>query len=370
MNSSDVRELFPITRKWLYFNASSLSPYCTPVLLALEKFKKERMDNGSLHFDDWYEDIEVGRELAAKITGGNVSEIALTKNTSEGINLVALLLDWKKGDNVVLSEMDFPANIYPFLNLEKKGVEVRYIKSNSATILPEDVEREIDENTKLVSLSHVFFNNGFRIDIEKIGEICQKNGTHFHVDATQSLGVVPTDVKKAKVDFLSVGAYKWLLSPLGSGFVYINSKFLDHSPILGWLSVKDPLSLNVHDYEILDSAGRFEVGNPDVGAFLGMRAALELIDSIGVEKIEKKVLSLSSMLTEELTNSGFETSSDFEDENRSGIVSFNNFGITKEDLIKNKIIATVRDYIRLSPHIYNTEDEIEEVVKIIEGLRQ
>lgn len=282
-NFEKIRELFPITKEWLYFDASSLTPYCLPVLDVLEKFQKERRESGSIHYDDWYEEIEQGRKLAAKITGAKESEIALTKNTSEGINLTALMLDWEKGNNVVLSGLDFPANIYPFLNLKSKGVNVKYIKSKDGMILPEDVEREIDENTKLVSLSHVLYSSGYRLDVGAIGALCREKGVNFHVDATQSLGVVQTDVKKAKIDFLSVGAYKWLLSPLGSGFVYIDEKFLDRSPVLGWLSVKDAHKLDVHNYEILDEASRFEIGNLDVGAFLGMTAALDLIDSMGVK---------------------------------------------------------------------------------------
>ena len=370
MNFKEIRELFPIVNDWLYFDAASLSPYPLPVFEALGKFEKERMDTGSLHYDEWYEDIEKGRTLAARLTNAKESEVALTKNTSEGINLVTLLLDWEKGDNVVLSDLDFTANIYPFLNLKNKGVDVKYVKSQDGRILPEDVEKEINENTKLVSLSHVLYGNGFRLNIEEIGALCRENGAHFHVDATQSLGVVKTDVKKARVDCLSVGAYKWLLSPLGSGFIYIKEEFLDRSPILGWLSVEDPHAFDAYNYEILDSARRFEIGNIDVGAFLGMVAALELIDSIGVEDIEKRVVDLSSFLIEELDNLGLEVISNFEEENRSGIVSFSDSSIKKEDLVKNRIVATVRDYVRFSPHIYNTEDEISKALEVIGKLRR
>jgi selenocysteine lyase/cysteine desulfurase len=219
-------------------------------------------------------------------------------------------------------------------------------------------------------LSHVLYASGYRLDVEAIGALCRDRGVHFHVDATQSLGVVPTDVKKAKIDFLSVGAYKWLLSPLGSGFFYIDKKFLDRSPVLGWLSVENAHELDVHNHEILDGAGRFEIGNLDVGAFLGMAAALDLINSIGVKEIEKRAVGLSTHLIEELNGLGLEVISDFEKEHLSGIVSFLESGITKEDLIKNKIVATVRDHIRFSPHIYNTKEEISRAVEIIGKLRR
>jgi len=368
MNFKEIRELFPIVRRLLYFDAASLSPYSLPVIDALDKFEKERRDTGSLYYDKWYEEIEKGRKLAARLIRAKTSEIALIKNTSEGINLVTLILDWERGDNVVVSDLDFPANIYPFLNLRKKGVNVRYVKSHEGRVLASDIEKEIDENTKLVSLSHVLYGNGFKIDLEEIGSLCEEKGVYFHVDASQSLGVMQTNVKKAKVDFLSVAGYKWLLSPLGSGFFFIKKEFLDRSPILGWQSVKDPFAFDVYNYEILDSAKRFEIGNLDVGAFLGMVAALELIDSIGIKEIEKRVLRLSSFLLDELNNLGVEVISNFERENRSGIISFINKGITKEDLIENSIVATIREYIRLSPHIYNTEDEILKAVEILKKL--
>ncbi len=368
MKFDDTRELFPIVHRLLYFDAASLSPYSLPVMAALDKFEKERRDTGSLHYDRWYEEIEKSRELAAKLTGAKTSEIALIKNTSEGVNLAALILDWKKGDNVVVSDLDFPANIYPFLNLRKKGVDVRYTKSQDGRVLAGDIEKEMDENTRLVSLSHVLYGNGFKVDLEGIGSLCEEKGVHFHVDATQSLGVLRTDVKKARVDFLSVAGYKWLLSPLGSGFFFVKKEFLDNSPILGWQSVKDPLALDVHNYEVRDSARRFEIGNLDVSAFLGMAAALKLIDSIGIKKIEKRVLHLSSFLLEALNDLGVEVISNFERENRSGIISFMNRGITKEDLIENDIIATIREYVRFSPHIYNTEEDILKAVEVLKTM--
>jgi cysteine desulfurase/selenocysteine lyase len=368
MKPDDIRSQFPITSEWIYLDAASLASYCIPLLRASGLFEKERTFGASIYYDEWYEKIEKGRALAAGITGAGENEIALTKNTSEGINLVALLLDWKKGDNVVLTDLDFTANIYPFVNLKSKGVDVKYIKSQDGKVLPEDVEREIDKNTKLVSLSHVLYRNGFRIDVEKIGALCREKGVHFHVDGTQSLGVVPMDVKKSNIDFMSVAGFKWLLSPMGTGFFFASEEFLDRSPVLGWQSVKDPFALDPHNFEIHDSARRFEIGTLDMGAFLGMTAALDFIDSIGQGEIEKTVLGLSSFLVEELKGQGLEVLSDFEKENASGIVSFANTGITKTGLINNKIVATVRDYVRLSPHIYNTRDEISKAVEIIGGL--
>ncbi len=367
MDFQEVRELFPITEEYHYLDAAALSPYSKPVLEALERFEGQRRDGGSIHFDEWVEELEECRALTAKLIGAKESEIALTKNTSEGVNLVALLLDWEKGDNVLVTDVDFPANVYPFLNLRNRGVEVKYIEGEMG-ITPRDVVEGMDEHTKLVSLSHVIYRNGYRLDIEEVGRACREQGVYFHVDATQSLGALELDVKKARIDFLSAAGYKWLLSPLGSGLFYIREKLLNSSPVLGWRSVKDPLAFDAKEYEVAASARRFELGNLDISAFLGMKAALELLGSIGTERVERRVLELSSILTGELRDLGVELLSDFDEGNRSGIVCMKD-GPMEEELLKNRIIATVRDYTRFSPHIYNDETDISSVVEVIRKLR-
>ncbi len=366
MNINSVRDLFPIVQRFLYFDAASLSPYSTPIIETLARFDSQRMEYGALNFDLWGEEIEDCRLLAARLIRSKKAEIAFIKNTSEGVNLTSQLLDWKKRDNVIVSRLDFPTNIYPFLNLKKKGVEVRYVKDRQGRVLSSDIEDCIDKKTKLVSLSSVIYSNGFRLDIEEIGKICKEKEIFFHVNATQSLGVLRMNVRKSNIDFLSATGYKWLLSPLGSGLFFIREELLDGSPVLGWHSVKDPLSFNTFNYTLLDSAKRFEPGTLDVSAFLGMHAALILIHSVGIEKIERYVTNLSHLLIEELNNKGLDLLTNFEKKNISGIVTIKNKGLTKNDLIKKSIIATVRrDYIRLSPHVYNNEDDVFKVVDIL-----
>ncbi|MEE8168886.1 MAG: aminotransferase class V-fold PLP-dependent enzyme [Candidatus Hydrothermarchaeales archaeon] len=365
MDFQEVRALFPITREYLYFDASSLAPYSKPVLEALNRFDAQQRDYGSAYFDKWGEEVEDCRRRIAELVGAKQSEIALTKNTSEGVNLVALLLDWKKGDNVVATNVDFPANVYPFLNLRNKGVEVKFIPGEKG-ITPRDVEEHIDRHTRLVTLSHVMYRDGFRLNVEEIGRICREQDVYFHVNATQSLGALELNVEKAKIDFLSAAGYKWLLSPLGSGFFFVREELLDGSPVLGWRSVKEPLAFNATEYEVADSARRFELGSLDIAAFLGMRAALELLAKIGLKKVEKRVLQLSSILSEELADLGEELLSDPK-ENRSGIVSIKKEA-TKEELLKNKVVATVVDYIRFSPHIYNDEGDIHKLIEVLKKL--
>lgn len=367
MDFKDVRRLFPITRRYLYFNASSVTPYCTPVIKALRKFEEQRREGGSLKWDEWHTGIEDCRTRLARLMNAKRSEIALVKNTSEGVNLVALLMQWQKGDNVVVTDVDFPANVYPFLNQRKKGVKVKFIHGSKG-ITPEQVGKAMDKRTKLVSLSHVIYKSGYRLDLEEIGRLCRENGAYLHVDATQSLGAMRVDVKRMNIDFLSVAGYKWLLSPLGSGAFYIREELLgDETPLLGWRSVKRPEAFDSKNYEIAASARRFELGNYDIAAFLGMRAALELLASLGKEKVEKRVLELSTMLIDGFKAAGIKVLSDFERENRSGIVCIRSKAKEK-DLTKNKVAATIRDYIRFSTHIYNNETDANRLVAIMRRL--
>jgi len=369
MDFSEVRSLFPITKEYLYFDASSLSPYCTPVIEAIRRFEEQRKSSGSLYWDEWYGGIEDCRSKIANLINASSSEVALLKNTSEGVNLVALLMDWEKGDNVVVTDVDFPANVYPFLNQKKKGVEVRFIEGERG-ITPEQVAEVIDEKTKLVSLSHVIFRTGYRLDLAEIGRICRENNAYLHVDATQSVGAMQVDVKNMNVDFLSAAGYKWMLSPLGSGFFYIRKELLgEETPVLGWLSVKDPEAFDAKNYELSENASRFELGNYDLSAFLGMRAAIELIEKIGTSKVEKRILELSSMLLDGLQEMGIEVFSDFDEQNRSGIVCAKG-EFEEDELLKNKVIATVREYTRFATHIYNDESDIERLLNLLKKIKK
>jgi selenocysteine lyase/cysteine desulfurase len=363
----EVRRLFPITQRYFYFDASTLTPYCIPVLDAMRRFDEQRKKGGSLHWDEWYEGIEDCRAKIAKLINAQPSEVALTKNTSEGVNLVALLLDWEKGDNVVVTDVDFPANVYPFLNLKKKGVEVRFIKGEGG-ITPEQVAEVSDERTKLVSLSHVIYRSGYRLDVAEIGRICREMDAYFHVDATQSLGAMRVDVRRMNIDFLSAAGYKWMLSPAGSGLFYIRKDLLgDRTPVLGWRSVKNPEAFDSKNYELADSARRFELGNYDISAFLGMRAALELLSKIGKSRVEKRILELSSMLLDGLKDAGIDVLSDYPKENRSGIVCVRSMA-GENELLEKKVVATVREYTRFAAHIYNDEGDVEGLVEVVQQL--
>jgi selenocysteine lyase/cysteine desulfurase len=330
-----------------------------PVREAMEGFLDAMGRDASYSFPGWYREIKEVRGLLAEVMGTHPEELALTHPTSEGVHLAASLVPWKRGDRVLVSEEDFPTNIYPFLNLKERGVEVDYIKRPTL----EAVEDALTHDTRMVSLSSVMYKDGYRVDIDGIGQLCREKGVLFHVDAAQSAGALETSVKE--VDFMSAPGYKWLLSPLGTGFFFIRRELIEGHPALGWLSVEEPLRFDTRDYTIKPTAARFELGNPNIPGILGMKAALELILDVGIKRIEEHILALSGKLLEGLKDLGFQVTSDFGEEHRSGIVSLIEPRITHEKLVKEDIVATVRDYVRLSPHVYNNEEDVERVLEAI-----
>ncbi len=367
MKIESVPSLFPITKKNLYLDAASLTPYCQPVIDALRMFESERRDAASEKYQAWYDAIEKCRKLAAEMISATPEEIVFTKNTSEGVNLTAQIVDWKRGDEVVLIDCDFPTNTYPFLNLAKKGVKPRFVRCKNGRVDLSDIEKSINDKTRLLSVSHVLYNSGFQMDLKALGDMCQQHGTLVHVDAAQSLGAIKLNVKKLRVDFLSAPGYKWLLSPLGTGLFHIKKEHLHETPVIGWLSVKNSEKLDATDYELHAGGRRFECGNQNISGLLGMHAALKLINSWGVDAVENRVLKLSRALAENLDEAGFKVLSEQNAKHRSGIVCIEKGKITKSLLRKQGITATVRKNVRFSPHIYNTEEELLRVVDLLPG---
>jgi len=360
-----IRELFPQVNEVIYLDAASLAPLSRPVEEAVKSYLEEWRTHGSYGFEGWSKKLEGARRLTANLVGAKAEEVAFLTSTSQGVNLAAMLSNLSKGDTVIVSSGDFPANVLPFKNLEKKGVKVKFISPHPDA---GELEAALNDNVKLVSLSHVNYSSGYRIDIEEIGRLCSSAGVLFHLDAIQSLGVFEVDVYKARVDFLSAGGYKWLLGPLGTAIFFCREEHLGETPMLGWRSIENFQNLKIENYRVLREAKKFELGNPDFGALMGLKAALELIERIGRRRIERKVMELAFYLRELLEEANFKLLSSFKRGNSSGIVSFEAPGVTKEMLKERGIVATVRDNVRFSPHLYNTGEDIEEAVKILSKL--
>jgi selenocysteine lyase/cysteine desulfurase len=358
------RDEFPITKSYVYLDHAGVAPVPLRVEKVVERFIKEASEAGLANYRSWMDRVEEIRRNCAKLINADVEEIAFVKNTSHGLSIVAEGLDWQKGDNLLVYEKEFPANVYPWLNLQRKGIEIKFVPSRGGKIMIEDIERLIDSKTKLLTISSVQFSNGFKIDLKNVGELCRKKGVLLCVDAIQSLGVLPMNVREFHVDFLAADGHKWLLSTEGTGIFYCRKALAEklNPPLIGWKSIQHEYDFDHIDFRLKTNALRFEEGSLNIVGIYALGASIDLLLEVGIQRIESKVLELGDLIIREAEKRNFKVKTPKGIEERGGIVSIaGNFNPID---VKNKIrelgiIVNVRGgAIRISPHFYNTEEEV------------
>jgi selenocysteine lyase/cysteine desulfurase len=356
------RDQFPVTKNYVYLDHAGVAPVSLRVKKAVEGFISESAEFGAFNYRLWMDGVEEIRKKSAALIGASPEEIAFVKNTSHGISIVAQGLDWREGDNLIVCEKEFPSNVYPWLNLEKKGIEIRFIPSSSGMI--KDIEELIDSRTRLITISSVQFSNGFRIDLKRVGELCREKGIFLFVDAIQSLGVIPMYVEEFKVDFLAADGHKWLLSPEGTGIFYCRGELAErlNPTLIGWKSIQNESDYDCIDFRLKASALRFEEGSLNVTGIFALGAAIDLLLEVGISRIQSRVLELGDLIIRESEKRGFHVRTPKRREERGGIVSIaGNFDPinVKDKLRADGIIVNVRGgAIRVSPHFYNAEYEV------------
>jgi selenocysteine lyase/cysteine desulfurase len=374
MKLERYRREFPFTRNVTFLNHASFGPIPLRALnKTLEYYDalglKKVMDMDKVTFKM----MDKIRVLLAKMIKAKPSEIGLVPNTSYGLNIVANGINWKKGDKILLLDIEFPANVYPWLNLRERGVSIKFIKNKNNFFDIEALLKAIDSRCKLLSLSQVQFFNGFRNDLETIGKICEEKGVFFVVDGIQGVGCLDLDIGKCKIDFLACGGQKWLLSSLGTGFFYLSerSKIKIRPAFFGWLGVDwklnftDLLKFNLPPFP---ASRKFEIGTYPFSNLWTMYSSLELLSEIGTKKIEKKVLNLLDLLINYLQDSPYQMKSSLDPKHRSGIFSFSTKDCSKLHrlLSRKKILSSFRENsIRVSPHFYNSAEEIERLIQVL-----
>ena len=367
----NFREEFPIINNFIYLDHAGISPISLSVKKGITNFLSGASGETGFDYSSWGKGIEEIRASCAELIGADADEIAFVKNTSHGISIVASGLDWKQGDNVIVFEKEFSSNIYPWLNLKDRGVEVRFIPLKNERILFEDIESLIDSRTRLITMSSVQSINGFMIDINRLGKLCQNNGILFFVDAIQSLGAVSIDVKECGADFLSADGHKWLLAPEGIGIFYCRKELASkiRPNLIGWKSVKNDHNFESFDFELKDNALRFEEGSFNTIGIYGLGAAVDLLLEVGVDRIETRVHELGDLIISETERRRLTLKTPKSPGERGGIISFAGKFDPKEiaeKLFEKNIVVNYRGGgLRVAPHFYNTEDEI---LKFFEAL--
>jgi selenocysteine lyase/cysteine desulfurase len=355
---------FPVTKKFIYLDHAAVAPLSKRVKDTVNKFLTEATEAAFFKYSYWMGRVEEIRGNCAELVGSEKEEIAFIKNTSHGISLVAEGLDWKEGDNVIIFEKEFPSNIYPWLNLERKGVKVKFIPARGNMIYIDDIEEMIDANTRLLSISSVQFSNGFRVDLERLGELCRRRKVLLFVDAIQSLGIAPMNVSELGIDFLASDGHKWLLGPEGAGIFYCRHELAEllKPSLIGWKSVVNENDYDHIDFRLKTDSLRFEEGSLNVMGIMALGAAVDLLLEVGIDRIGERILDLGDLIVEEAEKRGSEIRSPKDRKHRAGINSImGNFDpiVVKDRMRAVGILVNVRSgAIRVAPHFYNTEDEI------------
>ena len=364
MNLEKIRKEFPVTEELIFFDHARVAPLPERVRKVVTTFVEDATRFGTAHYETWMVGIEQSRKSFARLINAGTDEVAFVKNTSEGLSIVATGLDWKSGDNVVIPDIEFPANVYPWWNLKRLGVETHMVHAVEGRVLFDDLVKQVDARTRLISISSVECNSGFRCDLNRIGAFCKEKDILFCVDAIQSLGILTIDVKRDHIDFLSADGHKWMLSVEGLGGFYISREVLEkvYPVTVGWGNMVNAADYMNYEFVFRPDAQRFEEGSPNTMSIHAFGAALDLLLETGIENIEQRVMALGDTILEQLQRRGLNIYSSTRPEERSGNIAFvMNQDISRlyEWMLENKVKLTVRDgLVRLSPHFYNSEEEI------------
>lgn len=356
----------------VYLNNASIGPMSNPVIEAIHTFLADVRDHGRIHYPLWCETADQHiKGRIAELIGAEKSEIAFIKNTTEGILIVANGIEWKAGDNVIIADIEYPSNVYCWMNLKRRGVGIRWLRTRNGGFGADDIAPLIDHRTRLVSLSAVQFLNGFRADLEHIGELCRQKNVLLNVDAIQHLGALHLDVSRIAVDFLSAGGHKWLLGPIGTGIFYCRRDSMPflHPANIGYHSVYNKSEDDIdYDLTLKPDAGRFEEALVNFPGIWGLDAAVSILLEIGIRNVENHILALTDLACERLRSRGYEIVSSLDNKHRSGILCFRHPAVPTRDLWErlqkmNVELAIRGDALRMSPSYFNDRSEIEAMLE-------
>jgi cysteine desulfurase/selenocysteine lyase len=364
---------FPIAARWAYFDHAAVAPLPRRAGDVLRAWAEDQEQNGVVHWPTWERKLGVLRRNAARLIGAEPDEIAFVSSTTNGIGLVAEGFPWRVGDSVVTAAEEYPSNIYPWMNLESRGVGLRLVPSRDGRIWVDDLAAAIDETTRVLTISHVEFASGFRNDLDALGELCRSRGVALFVDAIQGLGPHVIDVRRTPIDFLAADGHKWLLGPEGAGLLYVRRDWIDRlRPLgVGWHSVVGSYNAPEVEFRLKPGAERWEGGSFNMPGLQALGASLALLLEIGPEVVSRRILDRAANVRELARAAGWEVFGSDRAGDLSGIVALTRAGVDPDRAsrtLRERGVAAAsrRGRLRISPHIYNNHDDLG---RLAEGLR-
>jgi len=369
-----IRSEFPVTSRYAYFDHAAVGPLPTRAIDASNKVVEEKSE-GDLHWGSWEDTAEATRKSIASLVKVNDEEIALVHNTSEGLAIVANGLSYAKGQNIVTCDLEFTSNLFPWQALARRhGLQLKVVRNRDGRLEMDDFVNAIDAKTRIVAISYVQYSNGFKTDLRELSRISHESGAYVVTDAVQALGQMPVDAPELGVDFLASSGYKWLLSPIATGFLYVKQALFEElwPTIVGYRSDENSMEFNFREFRPAHTARRYESGQLNFPGFAGMKESIALLGEVGIGTIQTRILSLIDRMVDGLKlGTSVQVKSSLEESSRSGIVSLacRDPESLAQRLLQRGVVVSVRGGgLRISPHFYNTENEIDKLVSELNTL--
>ena len=365
---------FPVAKTHAFLNHAGVGPTSVRAMKAVTEFMENLAHLGRPSFDDWEQIADTCRARFARLVGASPEEIAFIRNTSHGLCLLSAGLRWRRGDRVaVASDVEYPSNVYPWLDLARRGVvSVDLIEAPHGAVTAAGVEAALHPDTRVVAVSSAQYATGGVSELADIGSLCRERGVLLSVDGIQTVGALPTDVKGLGVGLLSADSHKWMLGMMGIGAVFIDRDLFDeiHPPLIGWRSTTEAFDFDRVHLELSDTASRYEEGSLAYPLIAGFSAALELLEDVGVEQIEARIGELVSQLVAGLEARGCVVGPD--PRYRAHIATLRHPAVPGERLMEalesRGVVASLRrGAVRISPHFYNTSDDLERVFEAVDA---
>jgi len=372
MMKIDLKTEFPLKPNLCHLNHAAVGPWPSRTSLAIKQFAEENCSQGSLSYKRWMDkEFHLRKQLKTLLNANSTTEIALLKNTSEALSVVAYGLDWEADSNIVIPAEEFPSNRIVWESLsEKYGVEIRLAHFSNDEQPEETIIQRADDQTKLISVSSVQYATGLAMNLQKIGRFCNANNIFFCVDAIQSLCVLPMDVQQISADFVMADGHKWMLAPEGLAVFYCKSQHLKKLKLhqYGWRMIQDSGNYTAQQWQVADSARRFECGSPNMLGIHALSASLSLFEDFGMENVTQRVIENTEYLFTQLAQlTAIELFTETTKGRYAGIVSF---GIIDGDqaklfefLTQQRILCAQRgEGIRFSPHFYTSKEKLDDAI--------